>query len=579
MKTDTRYLSLLSLVSLTSLSVFAAPHIEETLTLKAGWNSVYIESTPENPSCDEFFADMPQVLSVAAYRSDADADTAQYYASGDEKVQAPVQYLQWNRDGASTATLNTIIGGGTYVVYATDAAQKTFRGVPAAPKMTWRKVSASETNEYFNLVGVSSVGDKITFQDYFGEGPFGIAKSGRMICSMGGNDINGPEMRAVAGSFGKEATLESGMAYALTATEAGSWPGVVGVLGSSVFFGPESNYASIRVQNCGTTNHVFRFSLEPSVTGETLPPISRRLPRVNAIEAPGYTNLVMESEWEVSLAADDFTEQVFTIDRSSLVPGTEYGVILVVEDLGASKMRVRLPIVVRHAATGAVAYPAGLWIGEIALSQVSELGDTNRVPVKAGGTLKMSVMMHVDTNGTCRLLQRAVAGVDTNGVTRLFKNPADVPEDVEESRRISTVMMSVDTPVVAATASTNPKFGEDVDFSWVVGATASDNPFRHAWHPDHDGKKADYSDYLPSGDDFSLYANPIKPELWSISNRLDFSWHEQGNRALPEHFPYNADETTSGVVTWEVGGLISKGPIKSVGTFTLRRVFKAAELE
>ena len=49
--------------------------------------------------------------------------------------------------------------------------------------------------------------------------------------------------------------------------------------------------------------------------------------------------------------------------------------------------------------------------------------------------------------------------------------------------------------------------------------------------------------------------------------------------ALPEHFPYNADETTSGVVTWEVGGLISKGPIKSVGTFTLRRVFKAAELE
>ena len=226
-----------------------------------------------------------------------------------------------------------------------------------------------------------------------------------------------------------------------------------------------------------------------------------------------------------------------------------------------------------------VAYPTGLWVGEIAITQVSELGDTNRVPVKAGGTLKMSVMMHVDTNGTCRLLQRAVAGVDTNGVTRLFKNPAGVPEDVEESRRISTVMMSVDTPVVPATASTNPKFGQDVDFSWVVGATASDNPFRHAWHPDHDGKKADYSDYLPSGDDFSLYANPIKPELWSISNRLDFSWHEQGNRALPEHFPYNADETTSGVVTWEVGGLISKGPIKSVGTFTLRRVFKAAELE
>ena len=52
-----------------------------------------------------------------------------------------------------------------------------------------------------------------------------------------------------------------------------------------------------------------------------------------------------------------------------------------------------------------------------------------------------------------------------------------------------------------------------------------------------------------------------------------------GNHLLPVNFPYNADETTSGVVTWEVTGLVAKGPIKSVGTFTLKRVFKAARLE
>lgn len=576
MKTDTRYLSLLSLVSLTSLSVFAAPHIEETLTLKAGWNSVYIESTPENPSCDEFFADMPQVLSVAAYRSDADADTAQYYASGDEKVQAPVQYLQWNRDGASTATLNTIIGGGTYIVYATDAAQKTFRGVPAAPKMTWRKVSASETNEYFNLAGVSSAGDKITFQDYFGEGPFGIAKSGRMICSMGGNDINGPEMRAVAGSFGKEATLESGMAYALTATEAGSWPGVVGVLGSGVFFGPESNYASIRVQNCGTTNHVFRFSLEPSVTGETLPPISRRLPRVNAIEAPGYTNLVMDSVWEVSLAADDFTEQVFTIDRSELTAGTEFGVILVVEDLGASRMRVRLPVVASSAQTDTAAYPTGLWVGEIALSLVSGIDDA--MPVPAGGKLKMNVMMHVDENKKCTLLQRVAFGADADGKPRLFKELESAETaGVANAKRFSTVMMSVDTPHVESAGGS--AFGDTAEFAWTVAPDARDNPFRHAWHPDHDGKKADYSGAAPSGDNPSNYANPVKPELWSINNHLTFSWHEGGSGANPVNFEYNADEATAGIVIWDVSGLAAKGPIRSVGTFVLKRVLKVKELE
>ena len=318
--------------------------------------------------------------------------------------------------------------------------------------------------------------------------------------------------------------------------------------------------------------------MEPSASGETLPPISRRLPRVDAVNEPGYTNVEESASWTVSLEPDEVTEQVFSIDRSKLVSGTEYGAILVIEDLGGSKMRVRLPIVVSEEPSDAVAYPTGLWVGEIALSKVSGIDDVTPTPVTSGGLLKMSAMMHVDANGKCRLLQRVAAGIDTNGTARLFKDLADVPEaEVENPRRFSTVMMSVDTPVVEAADSS--EFGEDADFTWVIGPKARDNPFRHAWHPDHDGKKADYSEDLPAGDDFSLYKNPIKPELWSISNRIDFSWHELGDRAMPQHFPYNADETTSGVVTWEVWGLVSKGPIKSVGTFTLKRVFKAKELE
>ena len=255
----------------------------------------------------------------------------------------------------------------------------------------------------------------------------------------------------------------------------------------------------------------------------------------------------------------------------------EYGAILTIEDLGASKMRVRLPIAVAAAPADTVAYPVGLWIGEIALTQVSGLNDETPTPVKAGGTLKMSVMMHVDTNGTCRLLQRVAAGMDTNGTARLFKELANVPAEIEAPKRFSTVMMSVDTPVVAAAGGS--AFGDEADFTWTIAPTARDNPFRHAWHPDHDGKKADYQGEAPSGDDFANYASPIKPELWSISNRLFFSWHEQGIHSQPINFEYNASETTSGVVTWEVTGLIANKPIKSEGTFTLKRAVKAAELE
>ena len=241
------------------------------------------------------------------------------------------------------------------------------------------------------------------------------------------------------------------------------------------------------------------------------------------------------------------------------------------------RIRVRLPIVVEAVPQDTATYPTGLWFGEIAFSQVSGIDDTTPTPVTAGGLLKMNVMMFVDANRKCTLLQRVAAGVDTNGTARLFKELADVPAEVENPRRLSTVMMSVDTPVVAATGAS--EFGDDADFSWTIDAKARDNPFRHAWQPDHDGKTADYKGDAPSGDVFENYAQPVKPELWSISNRLEVSWHELGNSALPVHFPYNADETTSGVVTWEVWGLVAKGPIKSVGMFALKRVFNAAELE
>ena len=51
-------------------AAFALPHVEETMTLANGWNAIYIESTPTNAVCEDFFAGAP-VLRVASYYSDA----------------------------------------------------------------------------------------------------------------------------------------------------------------------------------------------------------------------------------------------------------------------------------------------------------------------------------------------------------------------------------------------------------------------------------------------------------------------------------------------------------------------------
>ena len=569
MKHITGYLSILSFMSLVSLPAHAA-HIEETMMLKNGWNAIYLESTPTNALCDAFFEGAP-VERVASYQSDAYSSTRQIADDGSTIDQKPLSYRVWVPGDETASTLTALRGGCVYLIYAKDVWTTTFLGVPAAPRQTWRATSG-ETG-FMNLVGVSAdTNASMTAKAYFGEGPFGTANG--IAYQIKGTKESEPTFSKFLNA---RVTMQGGKAYALTATKDGDWPGVVGVQGDGVVFGTDANYASITVRNCGTTNHVFKFSISASADEtESVPPLSRRLPRVDAISVPGFTNVTDEA-WTVELAAGEHTDQVFSLDRSQLVPGTEYGAILVIEDLGVSKMRVRLPIAVAAAPADTVTYPVGLWIGEIALTQVTWIDDTNSIPVKAGGTLKMSVMMHVDTNGTCRLLQRVAAGMDTNGTARLFKELANVPAEIEAPKRFSTVMMSVDTPVVAAAGGS--AFGDEADFTWTIAPTARDNPFRHAWHPDHDGKKADYQGEAPSGDDFANYASPIKPELWSISNRLFFSWHEQGIHSQPINFEYNASETTSGVVTWEVTGLIANKPIKSEGTFTLKRVFKAAELE
>ena len=560
-------LLLLSLVSLPSL----AAHIKETMTLAKGWNAIYLESTPTNAACADFFAGAP-VARVASYQSDAYSSTRQIADDGTTIDQKPLSYRVWVPGDETASTLTALRGGCVYLIYATDAWTKTdFLGVPAAPRQTWRATSG-ETG-FMNLVGVSadtnaSVGAKA----YFGEGPFGTASG--TAYQIAGTKTAAPTFLSLG--LASSPKVKGGQAYALSATKDGDWPGVIGVLGDAVAFGADANYASIKVQNRGTKARAFRMSIVASADAtERVPPLMRRLPRVDAIRAPGYTNVAESVAWEVALEPNETTEQIFSLDRSLLEAGNKYGAILVIEDLGGSQMRVRLPVAAAVGSSAAVAYPTGLWVGQIALTQVSGIDDAT--PVAAGGTLKMNVMLHVDADGACTLLQRAALGVDTNGTARLFKEFSSVPAEVENPRRLSMVMMSVDTPVVAA--GEGAKFGDAAGFSWTVDAKARDNPFRHAWHPDHDGKKADYSGDAPSGDDFGNYAQPVKPELWSISNRLDFSWHEDGIGAKPVNFPYNADETTSGVVTWEVTGLVSKGPIKSVGTFTLKRVFKAKNLE
>ena len=559
----------------------SAAHIEETMTLAKGWNAVYLESTPTNAVCDVFFADAP-VARVASYQSDAYSSTRQLADDGSEIAQKPISYRVWLPDDETASTMDALVGGNVYLIYATNVWTKTFFGVPAAPQQTWRATSG-ETG-FMNLVGVSAdTNVSVNAKEYFGEGPFGTASG--VAYKIAGTKTAAPTFLSMGITSGTK--VQGGKAYALSAAKDGDWPGVIGFLGvSSVAFGSD-DFASVTLKNFGTTNHTFRVKIVASADAtERVPPVLKRMVKdEKGVES--WTNATEGVFWEVALAPDALATQKFAIDRTAMEAGATYAAVMQIEDLGGTQMRVRIPVTVDEKPADEAAFPIGLWAGYIQMEAVSSL--TNATPTAAAGKLKMNILVHVDANGGARLLQRVAAGVDADGKMRLFKELESAKAACENPRRLSSVMMSVDTPVVAASAHTT--FGDQLQFAWTVDAKARDNPFRHAWHPDHDGKTADYSGDVVSGDDLANYVNPVKPELWSVTNTLYLSWHKLNNPAEDVDFEYNPNEVTAGFATWTVGGLISNrqidaegntvsdGQINSIGVFYLKRIADVGVLE
>ena len=131
----------------------SAAHIEETMVLAKGWNAIYLESTPTNAVCEEFFAGAP-VARVASYYSDAYSSTRQLMDDGTEIEQKPLSYRVWVPGDEVASTMSTLAGGRVYMVYATNSWSKIFYGVPAVPRQTYRATSGD--NGFMNLVGVSA---------------------------------------------------------------------------------------------------------------------------------------------------------------------------------------------------------------------------------------------------------------------------------------------------------------------------------------------------------------------------------------------------------------------------------------
>ncbi len=221
------------------------------------------------------------------------------------------------------------------------------------------------------------------------------------------------------------------------------------------------------------------------------------------------------------------------------------------------------------------AWPAGLWVADVALDTVSLTKDSEFA--ESGGVLKLRLPMHVDGHGNVRLLQRVVAAgtEDASGnlAYRLYAGSAEPPATATTAMRISSVVLPTETPVVAADPDFSDFSSGLATFRFVVEAGGATSILRHPYHPQHDGLRWDFATPAPSGDDLSNYKWDVKPETFSVTNEIALLVEFDGGEAA-----WNPDADADGVCIWSFEGLRREGPVYAIGPATVRRVSPLSEL-
>ena len=591
------HLHALLLLALLLPQAAEAYYIEETLTLAKGWNAVMLESTPSNSFCSVFFEGLP-VDRVYTQEEVRGIVEPQYDENGELKEAPPAKTLVWQAkyaDDDNVSTLTGLRGGVCYFIHATNAASRTFLGIPNPPEFAWYRV-INNTNEFLNVAGVFlDSATPVNAKTYFGDGgpfssPDNPSEEGKMaVYTFGSKTVVDPvtqketDEQALLPVTSKN--LAPGKAYALTSAQnLEYWPGVIGFADRAPYFSGRNLIARQGIRNMSNSERTFRVTVGSGKGGLAYPP-NLRLSTCSqewADPAPPWGDPAADgASVDITVPARGTYWLWLKCDSAELSEEKTYGAVLGVSDVTAgsktSRMRVRQPIYVAEVegGTNTPADVTGLWAGTVTLDKVSSLAKSD--PYAAAGAMTANVLVFVPSNQAVQaeLLQQVSLGFFDlgNGVTSnaLYRSLYMVPETAKGLRRISTAMMSTECPSVTNVVTQvndsqkSDGFGTACVFRWSIGPKAKDHPYRHAWHPDHDGKTADYSGDAPNGDDETKYmGGQVKPELWTIGNELTLVWTDKTKLATG---------VGTGDVTWTVTGLT--GPRKklvSTGKFKLQRV-------
>jgi len=526
-----------------------AGQIDQSVTLKPGWNAVYVSVAPK-ASADETFADWP-VMSVSAYDARAFLSTASTAGgfTGEGVVRAP--FLIWTREAPAASTLKALAADSVLVCFSTNASAYTahLRGVPAAPRIAWHETKeGQDVTTTRNAVGVR-VSERVKANDWFAGCPV-LAKG--EYYRIQGPDESTPGYSSLAGFTGNgTAWLNDGDVVFVSGSGVGDWSGPLYIMPrAGVDFSEEGVIDEISIRNDGADEKTVTLVYTDSVDGMERPEL---LCRESYAEDAVSDWTPLAGELSRTIPTGETWRVALALDRTKLAgTGAKLGGILRIAETGGTKTMAWLPVSAVDAKSAAP-WPQGLWVATLKLTKVSYYRkDGDKVDgVGAGGTMPVKVFLAVGQDGSAKLVQRATV----NGT------------------RVSSACLPVDMGAVSPVSGEFGKTGFPLRFEYTIGAASPSNPFRHALHPMFDGKQMDFKTPAPDGDDIENYIGSVKPEWFSIGGAVEFKFDDNAATA------WTPVEQLSGDAKWIYSGVRRDGPVTAEGRFTLKRVAKDAEIE
>ena len=597
-------------------AAFGSAEIAQAFRLVKGWNAIHVQVAETN-DVDMLFKDWP-VEWVALYDSAAFLETRQYSADASSEGTSSAGYRMWRRSEPGLSGFRHVPADSVLVCFATAERDVMLYGEPRAPRITWHK---SSINENLNLVGFSTWGETTTAR-YFS----GLSVGNASFFVFGGEDIGKPMV--MPQTLVGEMTFADARVLAVSSTKVSDWSGVLNVSPrDGLDFGTEGTRTMLEIRNDGVTDTIVSvemFNGSPRVATDIdpVPPGLFVRDSLTALTNGPWKAFTAgaASRLERTLAAGETWSLAFALDRSQLgaPAGTAYGAILDIRDEtpDGSKMRVNVPVKATSdgGASSEYAWPKGVWLATAELDEVSffltkegeSVGDTEDIGVRpAGGKMSVRLPLYVDERGAMTLLQRFWYGRDTNGVLRAYSGAVETSDEpLTGVKRVSTAFLPADMPqlalgltnyvscvevvtnyvdvtndvgevieqktneveVVRQMPVSSNVFGTYALAEFTVGEKSNVNPMRHAQHPRHDGLMADYLADAPSGDDLSNYMGTVKPEAFSVKNRIEFTWDRT------QAASWNPEERLSGTLKWEFGGIRHEGAIQARGRFAMKRL-------